>query len=130
VQGRASLADGFPIVTSQPIEAGGIPPDRLDFNGILNQLSQYAFWQQSGGHFYWSALLNYGVPSMLFGSNGKVYLALQPSGPAVAGVGAKDPAVAANATYWLDYAASITPPPAEKYEIGQYSWFEDDMPRA
>lgn len=47
----ASLAKGFPVVTSTAIAEGGIPPKRTDFNGILNALSQYCFFLQNGGEF-------------------------------------------------------------------------------
>lgn len=53
----------------------------------------------------WSNAVDYTVPSMVFGSNGKLYLALLASGPS--GAGAKDPI--SQPTYWLDYAASIAP---------------------
>ena len=47
--GAASLNDGFPPVTFQPTNAGGIPPDGRDFNGILNQLSAWCQWLSGGG---------------------------------------------------------------------------------
>lgn len=47
----ASLAKGFPVVTSTAIAEGGIPPKRTDFNGILNALSQYCCFLQNGGEF-------------------------------------------------------------------------------
>jgi hypothetical protein len=53
----------------------------------------------------WSNAVDYTVPAMVFGSNGKLYLALLASGPG--GAGAKDPT--SQPTYWLDYAASIAP---------------------
>jgi len=103
--GLASLADGFPPITEQPVSAGGLPPQRKDFNGILNLLSEFAFYQQSGGLFTWSNTLDYTVPAMVVGSDGKLYLALLASGPS--GAGAKDPTI--QPTYWQDYAASIAP---------------------
>ena len=44
----ASLAEGFPPITQQPIEEGGIPPEREDFNGALNLMSQFYFAFQNG----------------------------------------------------------------------------------
>ena len=35
----ATMAKGFPDITQTPIGAGGIPPERADFNGILYALS-------------------------------------------------------------------------------------------
>lgn len=49
--GLASLTDGFPALTSTPISAGGIPPVREDFNGILNLLSANTQWSNAGGFY-------------------------------------------------------------------------------
>src|SRR6266849_7897765 len=46
--GAASLTDGYPPVTFSPIGAGGTPAFGEDFNGILQQLSQWAQWLGSG----------------------------------------------------------------------------------
>lgn len=46
---RASLNEGFPAITSIPIADGGIPPERADFNGMLNQDSQFYYFTQNGG---------------------------------------------------------------------------------
>lgn len=51
----ASLAKGFPVITSTATSQGGIPPKRTDFNGILNLLSQYCFFMQNGGSFEYDA---------------------------------------------------------------------------
>ena len=47
--GAASLNDGFPPLTFQPVGSGGIPPYGQDFNGILNQITAWNQWQQAGG---------------------------------------------------------------------------------
>ena len=47
--GIASLSQGFPTETQLPLEDGGIPPRRIDFNGALNWLSMFAVFQQAGG---------------------------------------------------------------------------------
>ncbi len=44
----ASLEEGFPEVTQKPIEEGGIPPEREDFNGALNLMSQFYYAFQNG----------------------------------------------------------------------------------
>lgn len=46
--GAASLTDGFPPDTFQPVGSGGVPPFGQDVNGILKQLSQWAQWQATG----------------------------------------------------------------------------------
>lgn len=47
--GAASLDQGFPPDTAQPVGSGGIPPSIKDFNGILNETSAWNQWQQAGG---------------------------------------------------------------------------------
>lgn len=59
----------------------------------------------------WLSTVNYGLPSLVFGPNGKVYIALASSGPGTP-AGPRQPGAAGSDTYWLDYAASITPPPS------------------
>ena len=44
----ASLAEGFPAITQQPVTQGGIPPERRDFNGAFNLLSKYNYAIQNG----------------------------------------------------------------------------------
>ena len=48
----ATWSDGFPNVTMQPIESGGLPPKGMDFNGILNALSATIVHMQKGNLFY------------------------------------------------------------------------------
>ena len=45
---KASLQEGFPPITGQPINQGGIPPERADFNGAMNLNSQFYFAFQNG----------------------------------------------------------------------------------
>ena len=47
--GAASLTDGFPPLTFLPVGSGGVPPFGQDFNGILNQITQWTQWQNAGG---------------------------------------------------------------------------------
>ncbi|WP_267550398.1 hypothetical protein [Rhizobium rhizogenes] len=47
--GAASLTDGFPPVTFQPVGAGGTPPWGQDMNGIINQITLWSQWQNAGG---------------------------------------------------------------------------------
>lgn len=44
----ASLQEGFPVITSTPLKNGGIPPERRDFNGIANLMSQFYYAFQNG----------------------------------------------------------------------------------
>jgi hypothetical protein len=47
--GRASLNLGFPPLTQQPLEVGGLPPQGEDFNGAMNQVARFVWWQMAGG---------------------------------------------------------------------------------
>lgn len=97
--GRASWSQGFPTETSIPLNAGGIPPNYLDFQGVLKILSQFAFFQQSGGLFTWSSSLDYLKGCHILGSDGEEYVALASSGPSVS-AGAKNPVNPSSSAYW------------------------------
>ncbi len=45
---KASLQEGFPAITQQPINKGGVPPERGDFNGLGNLCTQFGFAFQNG----------------------------------------------------------------------------------
>lgn len=45
----ASLPEGFPPKTGQLPSEGGEPPERKDFNGVMNLNSQFYFFNQNGG---------------------------------------------------------------------------------
>ena len=53
--GRASMNDGFPPLTRQPVGSGGIPPQGLDMNGIFYYLSSLNKWQSAGGSFVYDS---------------------------------------------------------------------------
>lgn len=53
--GAASLTDGFPPLCFQPVASGGTPPFGSDMNGVLNQLSSWAQWQEAGGPVFYDA---------------------------------------------------------------------------
>lgn len=83
--GKFSQQNGFPPETSKPLSQGGFPPDRRDFNGVLNLLSQFIVWYQQGGLLNYSAQFDYEVGNeILF--NGVKYRCLQANGPASSAV--------------------------------------------
>lgn len=47
----ASLEEGFPAITATPINEGGIPPEREDFNGLGYLTTSQYFYLQMGGKF-------------------------------------------------------------------------------
>lgn len=104
--GRMAWDVGFPSETSQPIVAGGVPPRRLDMNGLGNRLSQHIFFQQSGSLYVWSADLDYPAGAHILGSNGVEYIAVAASGPSETG-GAVNPVNDVNLTRWKSYQRSL-----------------------
>ena len=54
---RATCLEGFPADTRIPKEVGGEGPDGLDFNGILNALSQAVVFLQKGNAYQFDASL-------------------------------------------------------------------------
>lgn len=46
---RASQSLGFPPLTMQPPESGGVPPQGEDFNGAMNQVARIVWWMMAGG---------------------------------------------------------------------------------
>lgn len=75
----ASFALGFPQITETPLSIGGLPPQRKDFNGIFNLLSNFAYFQQSGGIFKYSEELTYIPPSIIW-SNNKLWICIKENG--------------------------------------------------
>ena len=55
VNGAASLTDGFPPLNFLPAGSGGIPPFGQDFNGILQQITQWSRWYSAGGPIFFDS---------------------------------------------------------------------------
>lgn len=83
--GRLSVQEGWGAVNAIPVEQGGIPPHKADFNGILFLLSQFAVWYQQGGIMDYSALLDYEVGNEVL-QNGTKYRCIQSNGPSTQAV--------------------------------------------
>ena len=79
--GVASWSAGFPTECGTPLTQGGVPPRYVDFNTILNNLSQFAVYQQCGGTFVWNNAVDYPVGCIAQGSDGNLYTALIANGP-------------------------------------------------
>lgn len=47
----ADLTNGFPAITSESPDDGGLPPERKDFNGLGYLTTLYDFFYQAGGTF-------------------------------------------------------------------------------
>ena len=76
--GSASMDTGFPKECQKPIRDGGIPPDRLDFNGILNLITSWLVWIGQGGLCRWDRANTYQTGALVE-HNGKLYLAKKTS---------------------------------------------------
>ena len=96
----ASWTSGFPVINSTPLAAGGIPPAREDFNGTFKALSEHIMWEQSGNPYEWSEDLDYVTNARIQGSDAKIYIAKQASGPNTPD-GAQDPTLDDTDTYWI-----------------------------
>lgn len=75
-----SYEAGFPPLTSTPLQSGGVPPERQDFNAAFKLLSEFIYYLQSGNKFVWSNLLDYDKGCTILGSDGALYLCIQTNG--------------------------------------------------
>ena len=105
--GAASWSSGFPPVTQLPLTAGGIPPQRNDFNGVLNAYGVLLSFIQPGALFEWSDELTYPFPCLVVGSDNTIYVWLSPSGVDTE-AGAKDPVLEANRNYWISLSSFVS----------------------
>lgn len=98
--GAFSYQSAFPQITAIPLTAGGVAPDREDFNAVFKLLSQHVYFLQSGSLYPWSASLDYLVGAHVLGSDGKEYIAQKSSGPDVPSAPAVNP-VGDDSGTWL-----------------------------
>lgn len=99
--GRLSQEQGWGNVNAMPINEGGVPPKREDFNGALYILSAYLIWIQQGGLFNYSPSYDYEVGNEIL-YQGVKYRALQANGPSSA---LKTPGT--DATVWKNMDANV-----------------------
>lgn len=78
--GHLSYEKGWNIETQMPLDEGGVPPFRSDFNGLANLFSQYLLWYQQGGIMRYSASLDYEAGNEVLYSNSK-FRCIKPTGP-------------------------------------------------
>ena len=103
--GRASWSAGFPDVTARPIASGGVPPHYMDFQGVLNAITNHVCWLQDGGRYAWRDTADYPIGACVVHSS-VVYQARAMNGPHVDHVGVKTPGTAAGASYWAPVAGA------------------------
>ena len=79
-KGHLSYEKGWNIETQLPLDEGGVPPYRTDFNGLAYLFSQYLLWYQQGGIMRYSASLDYEEGNEVFYSGSK-YRCIKATGP-------------------------------------------------
>ena len=102
-KGLFSVEHGFPYVTQQPLAQGGIPPQRNDFNGVLNLLSKFIRYFQNGGVFAYSENMDYSV-GMLVRSGDRLYVCKAENG-ANTSAGVQN---ISNSNYWNEITLEDT----------------------
>ena len=98
--GLASISALFPPITQIPLKAGGVAPNREDFNALFKLLGDNIYFQQNGGTYVYSSTQNYYVGAVVW-HNSRQYVALLDNGPAFS-VGSKSPT---DTTYWQEVIA-------------------------
>ncbi len=98
-----SLLGGFPTLTSLPVNAGGLPPKRLDFNAVFNLLSIHTFFLQSGNKYSWSSELDYSIGGVVLASNNSIYLCIKANGATPPNT-VKNPVTSTG--YWVEVVKS------------------------
>lgn len=78
-KGNASFNSLFPLITQVPLNAGGIAPSRLDFNGLFKLLGDDVWWRQHGGMYPYNPNFDY-VQGNIVLYNNSLYLCLQANG--------------------------------------------------
>jgi len=101
--GLMSQSTGFPAECSLPLGAGGVAPDRADFNGAFNLLGGVAFMAQKGFTFNYDATQDYYVGCVVIDPNdGNRYLCI-----ADMAAGTVAPSADTAHTYWIFYPVGV-----------------------
>lgn len=99
--GAMSQDQGFPAETSLPLGAGGVAPDRLDFNGVFNLLGGIAFMAQKGFTFNYDATQDYYAGCVVM-DGGNRYLCI-----ADMAAGTIAPSADTTGDYWIFYPVGV-----------------------
>ena len=95
--GRASTSGLFPPITQQPLDEGGLAPERADFNALFKYLGEYVFYAMQGGIYTYVTTYNYTAGNLVM-HGGSLYLCIASNGP---GSAVKYPT---DAAYWRQLA--------------------------
>ena len=104
--GRASTSGLFPPITQQPLDEGGLAPERADFNALFKYLGEYVFYAMQGGVYTYVTTYNYTAGNFVL-HEGSLYLCIATNGP---GSAVKYPT---DTSYWrrLALMSDIPSPP-------------------
>jgi hypothetical protein len=87
---------GFQQINELPLQAGGLPPQRKDFNGVFYLLSGILYMAQRGYTFEFDNTLPYVVGCIVRDTDGKLYRCIND-------VSADGPNPSADTTNWVPY---------------------------
>lgn len=99
--GLMSQSTGFPAECSLPLGAGGVAPDRADFNGAFNLLGGVAFYAQKGFTFNYDATQDYYEGCVVI-DGGNRYLCI-----ADMAAGTVAPSADTTHDYWIFYPVGV-----------------------
>ena len=104
--GRASTGGLFPPITQQPLDEGGLAPERADFNALFKYLGEYIYYAMQGGVYTYVTTYNYTAGNFVL-HEGSLYLCIAANGP---GSSVKYPT---DTAYWrrLALMSDIPSPP-------------------
>ena len=69
--GNVSYPGLFPPITSVSLSAGGIPPERQDFNALFALIGEHLYYMQQGGYYAWVDGQSYGEGAILQRDDGR-----------------------------------------------------------
>ena len=99
--GLMSQSTGFPAECSLPLGAGGVAPDRADFNGAFYLLGGVAFMAQKGFTFNYDATQDYYAGCVVMdGGNKYLCIADMPAGTVA-------PSADTTHDYWILYPVGV-----------------------
>ena len=91
--GRASLQKLFQLINQTPLEAGGIAPEREDFNALFKVLGDSIFYAMNGGLWSYNSAFDYPAGRVVLYTDGNLYKCIQAND-------STDPKAPTDSAYW------------------------------